>query len=171
MSTEEKTMIIYNEVLNNIFYPALGRGITVTSQLTKVGREYFGNNYVGTFPSDKIPNLGTTRDGKPITKANVTGESKLYCLLNLDNSAQSGSHWIAVCYEIPDENKFGNIWVYDSFGRQTSTIIPQLIKKFKNVKMADPDAEQAVLETDCGARSLAFIYVFDRCGAKFAKTI
>lgn len=119
---------------------------TYMSQLDKIGKRLFGDKYVGTYPSDKVPTL----------------QQNQYCIANLDSSGGNGSHWIALCKD--DKNIQ---LVYDSFGRETKKIIKL---KDKN-KQSERDAEQDILENNCGARSLAFIYVFDRFGRERAREI
>ncbi len=158
----------------------MGKKITWGRDVTKLGHKLFNNNYVGTFSSDKIPNLGTNPDGSRVfyknkSNNNVKPNSKLYSIVNLDNSNMPGSHWIALAYNIPENKNDGQILVYDSFGRNTKDIIPAVIDKFKDTNIslvtADQDAEQDVLEEDCGARSLAFLFIMDRLGADKAVLI
>lgn len=168
MDAEEKTLVIYNKVLDDIIYPILGKKTTWGKDLTKMGHKLFGMNYAGTFPADMIPNIGKNKDGSDITDNNIKKDSPLYVILNLDRSSLPGSHWISAGYEIATKK----IWVYDSFGRNTKAIIPTLVQKFGNkLRMADDDAEQMMHEDDCGSRCLAFLYVLDRMGSKFAKLI
>lgn len=168
---------LYNLVLAEIIYPLVGKKVTFGQDLTKAGLKLFGQNYMGTFASDQIPNSlgkvpGTGKDAtgtRWIDSANVTGKSPLYLIANLDDSNMPGSHWISLCYDVGTKL----IWVYDSFGRKTGDILPLLAKQFgkKNLRMADDDAEQKLTEDDCGARCLAFIYIFDRHGSDVARFI
>lgn len=169
---EKKSLLIYNNVLKNIIYPVLGKKTTWGRDLTKMGHKLFQRNYVGTFPSDKIPDIGKNNDGSDVTDSTVKKNSKLYCILNLDNSSQPGSHWIAIGYDIPKDAAEGKILVYDSFGRNTEDIIPSLVQKFGNkLEIVDQDSEQDVNMDDCGPRCLSFLYVLDRIGSKYAKLI
>lgn len=151
---EQKALKIYNCVLEKIMYPALGKGITFSDKLKKVGCQLFGRKFAGVFDSDSIPNL-----------TNKTP----YAIINLDGRHEPGSHWIAIAH-------FGNnIMVYDSFGRNTKQIIPKLVAKSLkqniNLLMADPDPEQEISEDTCGQRSLAWLYVFEKYGESVAKLI
>lgn len=167
-SVEDRTLIIYNAVLKDIIYPILGKKTTWSKDITKMGHKLFGMNYAGTFPADMIPDIGKNRDGSIITDGNIKKDSPLYTILNLDRSSEPGSHWIAVGYDIDS----GMVWVYDSFGRDTKAIAPLLVQKFGDkLRMADDDAEQMMHEEDCGARCLAFLYIMDRMGVKYAKLI
>lgn len=155
---------LYDLVLNEIIYPLVGKKITFGRDLTKAGMKLFGKNYMGTFSADEIPDIG-----KGVTEGTITSKSPLYLIANLDDSDEPGSHWIAIAFDVEKKK----IWVYDSFGRDTNKIIPVLAKKFgkNNLRMAEDDSEQMISEEDCGARSLAFLYVFDRYGVDIARWI
>lgn len=169
---EKKTEAIYNAALKDIIYPVLGKKTTWGRDLTKMGLKLFQRNYVGTFPSDKIPDIGKNSNGSTVTDDNVNSDSKLYCILNIDNSSEPGSHWLGIGYDIPKNASEGKILVYDSFGRNTEDIIPSLVQKFGDkLDIVDQDAEQKIDEDDCGARCLAFLFVLDRTGSKFAKLL
>lgn len=145
----------YQSTLDNIIYPLLGYSITFSNDLKRIGMKLFGTKFCGVFSSDQIPILN--KDSK-------------YAIINLDNSDEPGSHWIAIAF---DED-LDRILVYDSFGRQTREIIPSIFNKYRvdKVVMTDDDAEQnPILDNDCGARSMAWLFVFDRYGYKVAKLI
>ena len=138
--------ITYNKVLKTIINKGLLRNDNAGDQeLTIVGKQFFGDDYIGTFPSDKIPK----KNG--------------YMIVNLDNSSQGGSHWIAL-YQ-----KNGKKYVYDSFGRKTKKILPSL--KGGSIFDAEYDPEQGIREGNCGARSMSFLYVLDKLGLDVAMTI
>ena len=151
---EKQAEMIYNQILTKQIYPLTGVNSTFMNDLDKVGRKLFGVKFKGVFPSDKIPKLN---DLKP------------YCILNLDKSTQGGSHWIAVA-KIP---KVDETLVYDSFARSNKQIIPDLSKSGNGLLIDSDlsDAEQKISQTDCGARSLAFLVVFDKYGSDVAKLI
>jgi hypothetical protein len=128
-----------------------GDKTTYLKELNGVGNKLLGVKFKGVFPSDKIPRLN---DLSP------------YCILNLDTSKESGSHWVALA-------KNGDHSVlYDSFGREHPKIIPRL-RYSGNGKIVDTDrdAEQKVLETNCGARCLAWLCIFDKHGEDMAMLI
>ena len=115
----------------------LGKGVTTNHQLDAAAESLLPpNKYKGTFSSDKLPTLKSTHS----------------CILNLDNSSEPGSHWIAVY-------RSGNrLCCYDSFGRKTKQILPDVkIRKGLRVVDSDLDAEQAIHETNCGQRCLAWL--------------
>lgn len=150
---ETKAEQLYDEILKNRIYPLLGKSITYLTQLQKAGRKLFGTKFKGVFPSDKIPRL---TDISP------------YCILNLDKSYEKGSHWIAL---IKLKNTNDSI-IYDSFGRDYKAIIPNIrLSGNGRIKNTDKDAEQTIDEEDCGARSMAFIYMYDKYGKDLALLI
>jgi hypothetical protein len=149
--TEKKAESIYNKILKDKIYPLVGNKTTYGQDLDKAGEKLFGNKFIGVYASDKIPTLD---------------KNKKYAILNLDNSNQGGSHWIGCAYANDD------ITCYDSFGRRANKIIPSLkAPKGGRIINTDDDVEQKIQQTDCGARSLAFLLFFDRYGASNAKLI
>ena len=153
-STKEKNAEqLYNQILTKQIYPLTGDKSTYMDDLDRVGRKLLSIKFKGVFPSDKIPKLN---DLKP------------YCILNLDKSTESGSHWIALA-KIHGKN---SSLVYDSFGRSNKKIIPAL-KNSGNGTIVDTDrdAEQEIIETDCGARCLAWLVLLDKHGLEKAQLI
>lgn len=151
---EKKANALYKRILTKKIYPMLGDKLTYAHELNKIGRKLFGIKFRGVFASDKIPKLN---DLSP------------YCILNLDKSGQPGSHWIAFA-KLPYPSK--SAIVYDSFGRTYKRIIP-FIEHSGNgrIKNTDDDAEQKINESDCGARSLAFLFLLDKYGGEVAMLI
>jgi hypothetical protein len=151
---EAKAEQLYKDTLKNVIYPLTGNKSTYMNDLDRVGRKLLGIKFRGVFPSDKIPKLN---DLKP------------YCILNLDKSTQSGSHWIALAKILgKDESSV----VYDSFGRSNKKIIPALLNsKNGTIIDTDRDAEQKIEETDCGARCLSWLVVLDKYGVDVARMI
>lgn len=139
----------YNKFLREIAIPLVGNGVTIGADLAVVGKKLFGDKFAGVFPSNRIPPL------KP---------PALYTILNLDEHDEPGSHWIALA----KDNLV--VWVYDSFGRPTQRILPDIGQKFDFFDV-DADAEQLARETNCGARSLAWLMVFECFGPEVAKLI
>ena len=144
-SNDKHAHLIYDTLLKDIVYPMLGQKVTYSNDLHDVGKQLLGKDFVGVFASDLIPKL----------------KNKQCCILNLDRSDQGGSHWISV-YKDGKKNL-----TYDSFGRESSKIIPSL----KNVVDADYDSEQMIEEEDCGSRSIAFLLVCKYWSPKIAKLI
>ena len=148
---EKEAEQIYQQVLKTVIYPLTGDRTTYLDELDGIGHKLLGVKFKGVFPADKIPRLN---------------DLSRYCILNLDTSKEPGSHWVALAKDGKDT------YIYDSFGRTYTQIIPQL--KFSGngrILNTDKDAEQSILQTDCGARSLAFLCVFDGWGPDVAKLI
>lgn len=148
---EKIANLIYNKVLKEVIYPLTGKKTTYLTELNGIGRKILGVKFKGVFPADKIPKLN---DLSP------------YAILNLDTSKEPGSHWIAIA-------KIGNdTYVYDSFGRSNIKIIKNLAFSGNGrIIDADRDTEQDLLETDCGARSIAWLVFLDKWGIEYAKLI
>jgi hypothetical protein len=147
---EKKAEKIYNRLLKDKIYPLVGDKITYGSDLDIIGKKLFGSLFAGVFSSDKIITLS---------------KNKRYVIYNLDKSYEGGSHWIACAYEKND------IICYDSFGRKANKIIPSLTNSTGKVLNTDLDAEQKIEQTDCGARSLAWLLFFHNHGKKNAMLI
>lgn len=144
---------LYDHQLKEIENYHTGSGTTYLSEINGAGKKLLGVKFKGVFPSDKIPQLN---------------ELAPYCILNLDSSKEPGSHWIALARN----DRHDHTMVYDSFGRYNHTIIPKLRYSGNGrVIDADRDAEQCVMETNCGARSLAFLCIYDKFGEDVAKLI
>jgi len=110
--------------------------------LTEAGKSLFSKRFKGVYASDEISTLlDNLKHGEMI-------------IVNLDKRDSTGSHWIALV------NHQKQIILYDSFGRQ----IPEVIN-------TEDDAEQSLLEEDCGARCLAFLWVYYRLGIEPALQI
>ena len=130
----------------------VGNTTTYLSDLLETGNLLFKSKFIGVYNSDEIPN----------------GIPKGTCfIVNVDGKNDPGSHWLAVC----KENSTDVIWVYDSFGRNIHQILPKIYNKGRIVKTTDKDAEQSTKESNCGARSLAFIDVFIKYGPDIASYI
>lgn len=138
---EKQAEYIYKNMLKAI-HNIMGNNETYTTELNIYG-SIFINNYIGTYPRDKIPNL-------------KNGES---CIINYDPSTKNGSHWIAL-YKQKD------IFLYDSFGR--SRLLPEL-----NYKEAlDYDAEQSsYYMLDCGQRCITWLLFVEIYGINTALLI
>lgn len=139
------TLLIERDLKRN-----LGSGETRTEQLNQIASSYLGKKYHGTYASDQIPNLSN---------------STPYSIVNLDSSDEPGSHWISLAFND------GTVYVYDSFGRSYTEIIPEINQKYNFVVDSDLDAEQHVMEENCGQRCIAWLMVFDRFGKDVALTI
>ena len=151
LNTEKEAEQLYNYYLTKKVYPLIGDKTTYLTELLGAGKKLFGVKFKGVFPSDKVPKLN---DLAP------------YCILNLDRSDEPGSHWISLA-KLDDVTL-----VYDSFGRDYKKIIPNLDYSGNGrIKNTDRDAEQKILQSDCGARCIAFLMVLDKHGKDMAMKI
>lgn len=143
---------LYNYILYKYVTPKIGNKTTFSNQLNNIAIKLFPKEFIGVFPSDKIPKFNN---------------KKQYAILNLDKSNQSGSHWVGVV------NEKNNIMFYDSFGRNDKSIIKNLRKVNKNKKIinTEDDIEQKVLEDNCGQRVLSWLILYHLFGPKYAKWI
>lgn len=124
----------------------IGSGSTTDRVLTQAGKVILGDDYCGTFAKDELPDT----------------EFK-YAILNLDTRKDGGTHWVALAQVDKD-----TYMIYDSFGRKTAQILPRLQL---NTIDTEHDAEQTVKQNNCGARSLAWLMLFDELGPEAAKSI
>ena len=143
---------MYKLILTKIVQPILGKGSTYQNDLLKTGKDLLGNRFHGVYPCDKIPKL---------TKRQP------YCILNLDNSNQPGSHWVA-CMKVGKK-----VWLYDSFARKGSKILPSLAKSGNGIvrDVDREDREQTIIEENCGARCIAWLCLCEKLGIKYGKLI
>ena len=149
---ERYAELLYQKVLKDIITPLTGDTTTYLNELEGIGKKLLGTKFKGVYPRDKIP---------------ILNDLSPYAILNLDTSKEPGSHWVAIA------KNNNNTYLYDSFGRKNTKIIKNLVYS-GNGKIIDADttdAEQKILESNCGARSLAFLVIFDKWGADVAKLI
>ena len=148
---EARANKIYNQILTMV-QSQVGSTTTYQHVLQKFGEKLFGKKFEGVFAADHIPKLS---------------KESPYAILNLDDSDEPGSHWVAVVLVTP-----GDIMVYDSFGRKTKHILPSIFKSGNgNIHMPDDDVEQDDAEKNCGARSFAFLLLYHFYGHKMSMLI
>jgi hypothetical protein len=143
--------IAENEYKQNlkVMTKILGKGSTTNHELHKVGKQLFKHNFGGVFSADQIDSMDK---GK-------------YFIVNLDDSDEKGSHWIAVA------RRGKHLLVYDSFGRRLLKILPELLDEDAIIIESEHDSEQKDIEENCGQRCLSFLMVYDKLGYKAAKWI
>ena len=149
---------LYNQYLS-LCVKHLGNGITNNFQLDIVGRMALGTGpWAGVHMADKV--------GSVLSLRPPGDKKRRYMIANLDYSSEPGSHWIGIV----SEGK--KLYIYDSFGRPSERIIPILKRESKSKLIdAEYDPEQVPSETNCGARSLAWLLFFKDYGPKAALTI
>lgn len=153
MKLKKKAESYYKKALKRAV-KLVGNKTTYDHQLDFAGKKLFGKRFLGVTTSDHIP--------ETIPKDNML-------IINLDSSKESGSHWVAA---VKDKDT-GTILVYDSFGRKTHEILPSIYgnRDKEEIQDTEHDAEQKKKETNCGARCLAFLIVYDELGYDFARCI
>ena len=148
--SEKTAMKKYNVILRKI-ERMVGKGSTSTAALSQAGRQVLGNMYRGTFAVDHI-------------NYDLLSQQHPFLICNLDESRQSGTHWVGMCLNID-----GKIIVYDSFGRKSSKILSSL--RMFDIIDTDYDVEQRLSDDNCGARSLAWLVFFQLYGEEAAMLI
>ena len=123
---------LFNFTLN-LIQKDIGTHETDNIQLQKYIDKIGLSNFLGIYAWDTIPKMKNNQS----------------CIVNLDKSNQSGTHWISL-YKY--KNK---IYMYDSFNRK--------ISDFRKVDI-DSNMFQNSTETDCGQRSIAFLVLVEIIG-------
>lgn len=144
---------LYKGLVHNVENMLGSKTTTFSSDLLRIGKSLLKGKFAGIFPSDKIP---------------VLTEKVPYAIVNVDDSNESGSHWLAIA-----RDSSGKIIFYDSFGRPDKFILPSLGGSGQRGEIVDTDMdrEQKIKETNCGQRSLGWLLFFDKYGAKEALKI
>jgi hypothetical protein len=130
----------------------LGNKAMNNIQIDDYCKRYLGKQYVGCFsqnnvPSNKLP-------------------SRCMFIFNQDISTGAGIHWIA-CFK---QGK--TYYVYDSFGRKSTSLVPifvkQVIRSGGNIKDSDYSKEQSDYQEDCGERAIVFLICVRKFGIEKA---
>ena len=146
---EESVNIIFRAFKKELI-SRLGNKALYDDEIDKVGKQLF-KQWRGVNSQDKI----VYKPG--------------YQIINIDTSKMKGSHWVALYI------KGKNIYVYDSFGRETNTLLKILTKQAKAKKFkiinADLDPEQRNTSEVCGPLSLAWLLTVKHFGITNAMKI
>lgn len=147
----QKTYISILKILRKRY----GNKATTDTQLTRIGKKYFNNVYIGTYPWDTYPLSNLPEYG--------------FAIINTDDSKKGGTHWVAI------HNYKNKMYVYDSFGRITKNILKKFNKRItgKGLKIIDSrrDPEQQGYQEDCGLRCIAWLLIIKSMGIKKALEI
>ncbi|MEI6187955.1 MAG: hypothetical protein WCP46_05590 [Alphaproteobacteria bacterium] len=124
----------------------IGSGTTDNIQLNNIGMYIFGNDYLGTFSSDKMPK-------------NIKNDQCF--ILNTDSSRSSNKfgHWVGF-YKLN-----GKLYYYDSFSRSKS-VLTKLWKNKKIYNANKTDIDQAMTESNCGSRAISWLIIFKKYGLR-----
>ena len=136
----------------------LCHGVSSDVPLDRVGRKLFGKKWLGIFASDVKANV--------FSKNITTGLN--YSIINVDGSGEPGSHWLSVIFD----TKSDLFYIWDSYARKSTKLIPKFAKMlgYRYIDI-NKKGDQGDEETNCGARSMAFILFVKKHGLKFAHHI
>ena len=95
--------------------------------------------FVGTFPSVLIPRM----------------KNNECCIVNTDSHTKPGTHW---CCLFKYQDKF---YFYDSFARDYKKLSPFWYNK-RWINTNKPCVDQSINEFDCGPRSVAWLFTFQK---------
>ena len=140
-----------------MMYKYLGRELTYDKDLTKVGKAFLKNQYLGTFSSDvTLAKINKLSKGLPTT----------YFIINVDGKHEPGSHWLSVV------KKGDMFYIYDSFARKLKSLIPNFLKTVKHkYKNTNGKSDQYDHSENCGQRSLAVLLYGAKYGISRIKDI
>lgn len=144
---------VNNTILRKDIEPLIGKGSTDEGEMRQAGQALFGKRFHGVYMADQIPKTLSKKRG--------------FAVVNLDKERDktNGSHWIAVSYEGPK-----SLLVYDSFGELHETP-EQIGDLYPNSTTTNPDQDQKVDESNCGARCMAWLLMRSRWGKAVASEI
>jgi hypothetical protein len=107
------------------------------------------HNYIGTFPSDKLPS---------------PKQFPSCFIANLDSSNEPGSHWVAVFL-----TKTGKAEYYDTYGRQPPLTFKEYLESNFSVFRINKRQTQSFGTSVCGQHCIYFLY--HRCTGRKMDTV
>lgn len=126
----------YNAILSQM-HRVLGKKITSNLILDRAGKSYFGSKvasrasrgaWLGVFSQDvKPPQL--------LRRAKVNALA--YVIINTDPKSKPGEHWVGIIYD----GKGNTVYIYDSFGRKSSALLPKFMSTMKKMKVMSQDSK------------------------------
>lgn len=120
------------------FVPPTDNGLdtrTIDATLNKLAETR--PHYLGCHPSDRIP---------------VPRRFPASAVINLDNSREDGSHWVA--YYAPSP---GILWYFDSFGAPATAPLKRFLQRFQ-WRTQNHCIAQSLTSDVCGEYCIMFIY-------------
>ena len=134
----------------------LGRRALSDHDIESAGRALYGKTWGGVWPHDEF------------TAAKLRPKRKY--VINTGHSRGAGIHWVGLY-----SGAGKTLYLYDSFGRATGSILPDLKKRLQaagySVVEPDRDAEQRGLSQVCGVLALAWLETVNRYGVMAALEI
>lgn len=155
MAAKQDATMRFEGLLHKNIYPLVGGGVTEDMELQRSGKKMLGRAFKGVYAADTLPSLSS---GGPA-----------YLIVNADSHSEPGSHWMGLA-------KSGNsLYFYDSFGRMPADILPILptyaAKNGLRLVAGRSAPEQNRKQSDCGARTLAWLLLFKMYGSRVAKLV
>jgi len=135
------------------------KGTMYSDDLERIAKKIFGSRFISVASVDTAPKA----------------KSGQMAIINVSPSTDpKGSHWVAL-YKQGKEGK-QTIYIYDSYSRDSKSLLPTLVKqiKGKGMKYVDSDRldkEQTVTERNCAIRSISWLSVVRDLGIKQALKI
>jgi hypothetical protein len=130
----------------------MGNHALNTSELNNMGKHLFKARYLGAVPQDRV---NFSKSG--------------YLIVNTDTAKGKGIHWVAVVITPK------TVYVYDSFGRNTTKLLRHFTAKARTKKLrivdSKRDAEQKDNTAICGHMCLAWLSVVKLRGIRQALKI
>lgn len=142
--------------------------IDILKVLVRYEKKYRSFKFLGVFPIDFAENYGMSQCiSQEICNLNLSKFNKKYtqfaCVFNLDKHYQSGSHWVAVYFNLNKKHPNYGFYFFDS----VSTKIPREIHRFglsikRQVNDPDFNIHQNIVQkqfksTECGIFSIHFV--------------
>jgi hypothetical protein len=147
MLTEKEVLKVFNQHKRKLI-KLMGSGSTTDGQLNAVGYTLFGKRYIGTYSQDNL-------------KFNKI-KNNSFAIINTDTKNKGGVHWVAL-YFTPK-----TVYIWDSYGRSSHTLLPIFVKQLKNRKLkfidSDPDADQSKKSKICGPLCLGWMLTVKEVG-------
>ena len=128
----------------------LGKGPLDEGQIDHVGEREFGRKWGGTHPSDQLP---------------AFKKDRVYIVNNAGHRSP-GTHWLGLY-----SSTGGRIYVYDSFSRPVTRLIPRAVKKIRHeniLEEANQNADQRGASSVCGQLSLSWLLLVRDMGIRKA---
>jgi hypothetical protein len=144
------TKRVIEDLYENEYVPRVERDmghnhVTKGSELSTLGKRYFGKNWKGVWLPSALPDLEM-----------ILKNDKDCCIFN---TTQEGEHWVSFYRGKKHLN------YYDSYGRD----FDELYKDSKQVvKSTENDAEQTLLEENCGQRCHAYLLICEEYGEEIS---
>ena len=143
--SEKDVLIVFNKHKKALI-KAMGTKSTTDRQLNTMGKQLFGAKYLGTYSQDNIP----WKKVHSIINFNNT-----FAIINTDPVGKPGVHWVGLFVTAK------TVYIWDSYGRKSQTLLPILVKQLKTRKYkfkdSDNDTDQSRRSQICGQLCLSWM--------------